>query len=296
MPSLSASPQARTGDPCSSRAPTPSTSRCTGDWWPRWSASARPVRPANATGSPRSARRRHPWLWSSASARPFAEDTSSHPRYCAGLPVSHCVLSRASGKVAISLGTAADGTITDESVTAVAEGALLGAYSYRRYRNATLHGYLPPVRSVVVLVADPIQRSAKQAVARAKIVCDAVCTVRDLVNTPPSDLHPREFADIATARSESGRPCDRGARRESPEEGRLRRHHRRRAGLGESAATGADGLPAPEGDEDHRPRRQGHHLRLRRSVAQAGGADGVDEVRHGRRGSGPDGDGGDRAS
>jgi leucyl aminopeptidase len=50
----------------------------------------------------------------------------------------------------------------------------------------------------VVLAADPIQRSAKQAVARAKIVCDAVCTVRDLVNTPPSDLHPREFAEIAT--------------------------------------------------------------------------------------------------
>jgi leucyl aminopeptidase len=103
------------------------------------------------------------------------------------------------GKVAISLGSAADGTITDESVTAVADGALLGAYSYRRYRNATLHGYLPPVRSVVVLATDPIQRSAKQAVARAKIVCDAVCAVRDLVNTPPSDLHPREFAEIATA-------------------------------------------------------------------------------------------------
>ncbi len=103
------------------------------------------------------------------------------------------------GKVAISLGADADGTITDESVTAVADGALLGAYSYRRYRNATLHGYLPPVRSVVVLVADPIQRSTKQAIARAKIVCDAVCTVRDLVNTPPSDLHPREFVEIATA-------------------------------------------------------------------------------------------------
>jgi leucyl aminopeptidase len=102
------------------------------------------------------------------------------------------------GKVAISLGASADGTVTDESVTAVAEGALLGAYSYRRYRNATLHGYLPPVRSVVVLVADPIARSTKQAVARAKVVCDAVCIVRDLVNTPPSDLHPQEFVEIAT--------------------------------------------------------------------------------------------------
>ena len=102
------------------------------------------------------------------------------------------------GKVAISLGTAADGTISDDAVKAVAEGALLGAYSYRRYRRATLHGYLPPVRSVVVLTTDPVPRSTKQAVARAKIVCDAVCAARDLVNTPPSDLHPREFADIAT--------------------------------------------------------------------------------------------------
>ena len=103
------------------------------------------------------------------------------------------------GKVAIALGGAADGSTTDESLTAVADGALLGAYSFRRYRNATLHGYLPPVRSVVLLVADPIQRSSRQAVARAKIVCDAVCAVRDLVNTPPSDLHPREFAEFATA-------------------------------------------------------------------------------------------------
>jgi leucyl aminopeptidase len=103
------------------------------------------------------------------------------------------------GKVAISLGTAADGSITDDVVTAVAEGALLGAYSYRRYRYATLHGYLPPVRSVVVLVSGPIPRSTRQAVARAKIVCEAVCTARDLVNTPPSDLHPREFAEIAAA-------------------------------------------------------------------------------------------------
>jgi leucyl aminopeptidase len=102
------------------------------------------------------------------------------------------------GKVAISLGSAADGTITDDTVTAVAEGALLGAYSYRRYRHATLQGYLAPVASIVVLVADPIPRSTRQAVARAKVVCDAVCSVRDLVNTPPSDLHPREFAEIAT--------------------------------------------------------------------------------------------------
>ncbi|HEY0870170.1 MAG TPA: leucyl aminopeptidase [Acidothermaceae bacterium] len=97
-------------------------------------------------------------------------------------------------KVAISLGTD-----TDESLAAVAEGALLGAYSYRRYRQASLEGHPAPVASVVVLVADPKSRAARQVLTRAKIVCDAVCATRDLVNTPPSDLHPREFAEFAVA-------------------------------------------------------------------------------------------------
>jgi leucyl aminopeptidase len=95
-------------------------------------------------------------------------------------------------KVAISLGTD-----TDDSLAAVAEGALLGAYSYRRYRHTSRDGHPEPVRSVVVLVTDSPSRAARQVLARAKIVCEAVCATRDLVNTPPSDLHPREFAEIA---------------------------------------------------------------------------------------------------
>jgi len=102
-------------------------------------------------------------------------------------------------KVAISLGTDSSPDTSDESLAAVAEGALLGAYSYRRYRQASLEGHPSPVASVVVLVADPKARTARQVLARAKIVCEAVCATRDLVNTPPSDLHPREFADIAVA-------------------------------------------------------------------------------------------------
>jgi leucyl aminopeptidase len=101
-----------------------------------------------------------------------------------------------SGKVAISLGTD-----TDDALAAVADGALLGAYSYRRYRNASLEGHPAPVASVVVLVSDPTSRSARQVLVRARIVCEAVCTTRDLVNTPPSDLHPREFAEIAVAQA-----------------------------------------------------------------------------------------------
>ena len=70
--------------------------------------------------------------------------------------------------------------------------------------------------------------------------------------------------------------------REGAGQGRLRRHHRRRQGFDPTAATGPAGLPAGQGDRAPRARRQGHHLRLRRPLAQAAGRHGGDEVRHGR--------------
>jgi leucyl aminopeptidase len=120
--------------------------------------------------------------------QPFAPETL---RRAAGVALRSLA---GSSKVAISLGTA-----TADEVAAVTEGALLGAYSYRRYRQSSLDAHQPPVESVVVLVDDPKSTAAKQAVSRAQIVCAAVCLARDLVNTPPSDLHPREFAEIAAA-------------------------------------------------------------------------------------------------
>ena len=99
-------------------------------------------------------------------------------------------------RVAISLPLQGD---ADEALRAVAEGALLGAYAYLRYRTASRAAHKPPVDSIVVLVDDPKSKTAKQALSRAEIVAAAVCTARDLVNTPPSDLHPREFADFSAA-------------------------------------------------------------------------------------------------
>jgi leucyl aminopeptidase len=125
-----------------------------------------------------------------------------------GQPISAEALRRATGvalrslagtrKVAIALGATRTSGATDDTVSAMAEGALLGAYSYRRYRQTSLDAHRPPVESVVVLVDDPKSPAAKQALSRAVIVCASVCKARDMVNTPPSDLHPREFADIAT--------------------------------------------------------------------------------------------------
>ncbi|WP_051865317.1 leucyl aminopeptidase [Streptosporangium roseum] len=75
---------------------------------------------------------------------------------------------------------------------AVAQGALLGAYSFTTYR--TTGEQTAPVAELTVLSdAD----GAQAAVERAATVAASVSLVRDLVNTPPSDLWPARFAEIA---------------------------------------------------------------------------------------------------
>ncbi|HUR14014.1 MAG TPA: leucyl aminopeptidase [Mycobacteriales bacterium] len=85
------------------------------------------------------------------------------------------------------------------SLRAVAEGALLGAYSFTRFRVSSLDGQRTPVSKVVVVTAAP---GAKAVVKRAEAVSRAVCFARDLVNTPPSHLHPVELAAAAVAEAE----------------------------------------------------------------------------------------------
>ncbi|GAA4043320.1 leucyl aminopeptidase [Nonomuraea soli] len=72
-----------------------------------------------------------------------------------------------------------------EQAEAVALGALLGAYTFNRYR-ADKH---ESVEALDVLTDGDTER--------ARTLADAVNLVRDLVNTPPSDLWPGRFAEIA---------------------------------------------------------------------------------------------------
>ena len=80
-------------------------------------------------------------------------------------------------------------------LSAIAEGALLGAYAFLRYRTQT-DAVKPPVQNVTV-VSDLTGDEADGAVRRAEVVCTAVNLVRDYVNTAPADLTPETFADAA---------------------------------------------------------------------------------------------------
>lgn len=80
-------------------------------------------------------------------------------------------------------------------VAAVAEGALLGAYSYTRYRADADAA----VSEIAVLTPRARDKSAAAALARAEVLAAAVHGVRDLVNAAPNDLYPAAFADAAKA-------------------------------------------------------------------------------------------------
>ncbi|WNB84477.1 leucyl aminopeptidase [Cellulomonas sp. ATA003] len=84
-------------------------------------------------------------------------------------------------------------------LAAVAEGALLGAYAFLRYRGDVAAAKGAAVSALEVLTPLDRDAAAKAAVHRAEVVAAAVHGTRDLVNAAPNDLYPAAFADSARA-------------------------------------------------------------------------------------------------
>jgi leucyl aminopeptidase len=76
---------------------------------------------------------------------------------------------------------------TAEQAEAVALGALLGGYTFRKYQA------VPATDVELVLYTDE-----EAAAKRGQVLADAIKLVRDLVNTPPVDLVPADLAEAAT--------------------------------------------------------------------------------------------------
>ncbi|MEU0780342.1 leucyl aminopeptidase [Streptomyces sp. NPDC006173] len=118
-------------------------------------------------------------------------------------------LRRAAGAAARALAGAKKAAfalpVTDAAdAGAVAEGALLGAYSFDAYKDTARSGDAAkngkgPLGEVTLLGGKPRDAAYKAAVARATALTDELNRARDLVNTPPNDLNPESFAAVATA-------------------------------------------------------------------------------------------------
>ena len=162
-----------------------------------------------------------------------------------------------------------------ECVRAVAEGALIGRYSFNAYKSEA-NDDVPG--NLIVLTDLARNKDAKTALERAEIVADAVHQVRDWVNMPPSDLHPAEFAAHAVKLGK-----EHGVKVEVLDEKALAKGNY-------GGILGRIRQPAPadpaqlhpeEAGHPPRLRRQGHHLRLGRPVAEDRERHDQHEVRHG---------------
>jgi leucyl aminopeptidase len=100
----------------------------------------------------------------------------------------------------VTLLAAVGGTPDAERLHAVGEGALLGAYEFTAYKSDLPADRLAPPDEVTLVV--PGAAEAETALRRVRAVADAVALVRDLVNTPPNDLHPAELAARGAAAGE----------------------------------------------------------------------------------------------
>ncbi|CAN5160110.1 leucyl aminopeptidase [soil metagenome] len=115
------------------------------------------------------------------------ESTPSDLRYAAGSAARQL-----RGVASLVLGLPAT---SEDELFAVLEGAALGAYAYTEYRASSLESTKLPAASIIVAT----ELESEALVERARVTAGAVHTVRDLVNTPPSDLYPATFADAALA-------------------------------------------------------------------------------------------------
>lgn len=98
---------------------------------------------------------------------------------------------------ALPLGDAGD-------VGAVAEGVLLGAYSFDTYKENNAGGARAkngkaPLAEAALLGGKPRDAAHKAALARATAVAEELNRARDLINMPPNDLNPEAFAAIVQA-------------------------------------------------------------------------------------------------
>lgn len=77
----------------------------------------------------------------------------------------------------------------DGPVDALAEGVLLGSYTFTEYKSSAT---APALRRVTLAARS--DAPARAALKHARVVAEAVTLTRDLVNTAPNDLYPESFA------------------------------------------------------------------------------------------------------
>ena len=108
------------------------------------------------------------------------------------------ILRRAAGAAARALAGNSSATFSlpakkAATIAAIAEGALLGAYSFNKFRVDSKVNRQASLKAVTIHSTLAKKAEAKEAIKSATIIGEYTCLVRDLINTPPSHLTPDSF-------------------------------------------------------------------------------------------------------
>ena len=111
----------------------------------------------------------------------------------------HEVLRRAAGAASRSLQDKKSATFSlphndVQGFAAIAEGALLGAYTFNEFKGKASSKSLPiPLKEIIVHSTSVKGAKSKEILNRASVLAKYSAIVRDLINTPPSHLTPESF-------------------------------------------------------------------------------------------------------
>ena len=113
--------------------------------------------------------------------------------------IAHEVLRRAAGAAARSLAGTTSATFalpqaSKQDFQAIAEGALLGAYTFDEFRGSSKADRKPALKKVTIYSKMAKDKSYLQGIKRAEIIAKYTHLTRDLINTPPSHLTPDSFS------------------------------------------------------------------------------------------------------
>ena len=107
-------------------------------------------------------------------------------------------LRRAAGSAARALAGVSEATFALPAtnlaqISAVAEGAALGAYAFNEFRSSSKSEFKDPLEQIIIATKSTSDAEVKRSLIRAEIIARHTATVRDLINTPPSHLTPESF-------------------------------------------------------------------------------------------------------
>jgi leucyl aminopeptidase len=94
-----------------------------------------------------------------------------------------------------------DSETLDQAILGIALGARLASYRFLNYK--TTDAKPAPLQKLKIILSKKLskaqEKSVQAALDEAHILTEAICAARDLVNEPPSSLHPTSFAERAQA-------------------------------------------------------------------------------------------------